>query len=77
MGGLRRIPSVEEDRKDRSGAGMCRKVGGVEGRIEVGTGGDLAQERRAAKRGKNRPLDRAEARERSLAVGVVEGEGIL
>ena len=56
---------------------MCRKVGGVEGRIEVGTGGDLAQERRAAKRGKNRPLDRAEARERSLAVGGVEGEGIL
>ena len=55
---------------------MCRKVGGVEGRIEVGTGGDLAQERRAAMRGNIRPLGRAEARERSLAVGAVEGEGI-
>ena len=56
---------------------MCRKVGGFEGRIEVETGGDLAQERRAAKRGKNRPLDRAEARERALAVGAGEGEDIL
>ena len=56
---------------------MCRKVGGFEGRIGVGTGGDLAQERREAKRGKNRPLDRARARERSLAVREEEGEDIL
>jgi hypothetical protein len=56
---------------------MCRKVGGFEGRIGVGTGGDLAQERWAAKWGENRPLGRAEARERSLAVGAAEGEDIL
>ena len=73
-GGFRRLKRIE-----RTGArqGCAGKVEGFEGRIGVDTGGDLAQERRAAKRGKNRPLDRAEARERSLAVGAVEGEGIL
>ena len=48
-GGFRRLKRIE-----RTGArqGCAGKVEGFEGRIGVDTGGDLAQERRAAKRGK-------------------------